>query len=101
MACHGVALIGPRWLPGLLFVLLGLAFVVNGVTAWNLNVLWVLPVLALGLGVVGVIRALLRSRHSGEPALPVTRSGTQSLCRASGKTSYCGSVSGHRWNPLV
>lgn len=49
---------------GLLFVLLGLAFVVNGVTAWNLNVLWVLPVLALGLGVVGVIRALLRSRHS-------------------------------------
>ncbi|GAA3968124.1 hypothetical protein FOF52_13255 [Thermobifida alba] len=47
---------------GLLFVLLGLAFVVSGTTAWEVNVLWVLPVLAIGLGLVGVVRALVRSR---------------------------------------
>lgn len=45
-------------------MLLGLAFVVSGTTAWDFNVLWLLPVLALGLGVVGIVRVLLRSRHS-------------------------------------
>ena len=49
---------------GLPFVPLGLAFVVSGTTAWDFNVLWLLPVLALGLGVVGIVRVLLRSRHS-------------------------------------
>lgn len=48
---------------GLLFVLLGLAFVVYGTAGWEFNALWVLPVLAVGLGSVGVVRALPHSRR--------------------------------------
>ncbi|KUP97906.1 cytochrome c-type biogenesis protein [Thermobifida cellulosilytica] len=55
---------------GLLFVLLGLAFVVSGTTSWEFNVLWVLPVLALGLGLVGVVRALVRSRDRSKRHSP-------------------------------
>lgn len=53
---------------GLLFLGLAVAFVVQGSGSWELNVMWLLPVLAVGLGVAGVARALLRSRprESGE-----------------------------------
>ncbi|MEY9215239.1 hypothetical protein NI17_015860 [Thermobifida halotolerans] len=51
---------------GLLFVLLGLAFVFSGTTAGEFNVLWVLPVLAVGLGLVGVVRSLTRSRDRSD-----------------------------------
>ncbi|PSK92969.1 hypothetical protein CLV63_117178 [Murinocardiopsis flavida] len=47
---------------GLLFVGLGLAFVVRGSTHWGFDALWILPVLAIGLGIVGVARALARTR---------------------------------------
>ncbi|TDQ51402.1 hypothetical protein [Actinorugispora endophytica] len=54
---------------GLLFVLLGLAFVVYGATDWRFNMLWALPILAIGLGTVGVVRSLARSRdhRDGRP----------------------------------
>lgn len=47
---------------GLLFVGLGLAFVVRGTPNWGFDALWILPVLAIGLGIAGVARALTRSR---------------------------------------
>ncbi|MFI6577544.1 hypothetical protein ACIBFB_17265 [Nocardiopsis sp. NPDC050513] len=47
---------------GLLFLGLALAFVVRGTGDWEFNVVWVLPVLAAGLGLAGVARALTRSR---------------------------------------
>ncbi|GAB3694723.1 hypothetical protein [Nocardiopsis oceani] len=47
---------------GLLFLGLAVAFVVWGSGSWDLNVLWLLPVLAVGLGVAGLARALFRSR---------------------------------------
>lgn len=47
---------------GLLFVGLGLAFVVRGTTNWGFDALWILPVLAIGLGIAGVARAFSRSR---------------------------------------
>jgi hypothetical protein len=51
---------------GVLFLGLAVAFVVRGSGDWDFNVIWVLPVLAAGLGVAGVARALSRSRGSGE-----------------------------------
>ncbi|WP_285734376.1 hypothetical protein [Nocardiopsis sp. ATB16-24] len=45
---------------GLLFLGLAVAFVVRGAGDWEFNVLWVLPVLAAGLGAAGVARALTR-----------------------------------------
>ncbi|MEV2279407.1 hypothetical protein AB0I72_27905 [Nocardiopsis sp. NPDC049922] len=51
---------------GLLFLGLALAFVVRGTGEWEFNVVWVLPVLAAGLGVAGVARALTRSRGNGD-----------------------------------
>ncbi|MCY9787641.1 hypothetical protein KIK06_27550 [Nocardiopsis sp. EMB25] len=51
---------------GLLFLGLALAFVVRGTGDWGFNVVWVLPVLAAGLGVAGVARALTRSRRNGD-----------------------------------
>ncbi|WP_067970189.1 hypothetical protein [Nocardiopsis trehalosi] len=51
---------------GLLFVLLGAAFVVSGTTDWGFDAVWVLPVLAIGLGVAGVARALAASRDTDE-----------------------------------
>ncbi|RCV47801.1 hypothetical protein [Marinitenerispora sediminis] len=47
---------------GLLFILLGVGFVARGTTNWGFDAMWVLPVLAVGLGVAGVARALTRSR---------------------------------------
>ncbi|GAA3762480.1 hypothetical protein [Salinactinospora qingdaonensis] len=47
---------------GLLFILLGLAFVVSGTADWGFAAVWILPVLAIGLGVAGFARALARSR---------------------------------------
>ncbi|WP_236567661.1 MULTISPECIES: hypothetical protein [unclassified Nocardiopsis] len=47
---------------GLLFLGLAVAFVVRGTGDWEFNVLWVLPLLAAGLGTAGVARALTRSR---------------------------------------
>ncbi|MEE2035964.1 hypothetical protein Q8791_01850 [Nocardiopsis sp. CT-R113] len=45
---------------GLLFLALAVAFVVRGQGDWEFNVVWVLPVLAAGLAVAGVARALTR-----------------------------------------
>lgn len=50
-------------LAGLLFLALGVAFVVRGSTAWDFEALWVLPVLALGLGVAGIVRTVSRQRE--------------------------------------
>ncbi|GAB3211697.1 hypothetical protein GCM10027294_35090 [Marinactinospora endophytica] len=47
---------------GLLFVGLGAAFVVAGTTNWGFDAIWVLPILAVGLGLVGIARALSRTR---------------------------------------
>ncbi|WP_304453448.1 hypothetical protein [Nocardiopsis sp. YSL2] len=47
-----------------LFIGLAVAFAVRGSGGWDFNVAWVLPVLAVGLGVAGVARALARSRRS-------------------------------------
>lgn len=55
----------PDWgslIAGLLFVLLGAAFVVSGTTNWGFDAIWILPVLAIGLGIAGIVRALTRSR---------------------------------------
>ncbi|GAA3758535.1 putative integral membrane protein [Spinactinospora alkalitolerans] len=46
---------------GLLFVLLGVVFVVSGTGDWGFDAVWILPVLAIGLGIAGVARALARS----------------------------------------
>ncbi|MBB6169989.1 uncharacterized membrane protein HdeD (DUF308 family) [Nocardiopsis mwathae] len=46
---------------GLLFVGLGIAFVVSNRTDWEFDPLWVLPILAIGLGLAGVARALSRN----------------------------------------
>lgn len=48
---------------GLLFVGLGVAFVVRGTTGWSFEAIWVLPVLAVGLGVFVTARAMLRARR--------------------------------------
>lgn len=50
---------------GVLFVGLGTAFVLRGAGHWGFEAMWVLPVLAIGLGLVAVARALLRSRAEG------------------------------------
>ncbi|WP_017590352.1 hypothetical protein [Nocardiopsis ganjiahuensis] len=55
---------------GLLFLGLAVAFVVQGSGSWEFNALWLLPVLALGLGVAGVARALFRSRPRDTGELP-------------------------------
>ncbi|MFC7329440.1 hypothetical protein [Marinactinospora rubrisoli] len=52
---------------GLLFILLGVGFVVQGTTGWRFDAMWVLPVLAVGLGLVGVARALTRARDRRQP----------------------------------
>ncbi|PWV45119.1 MULTISPECIES: hypothetical protein [Nocardiopsis] len=57
-------------LAGLLFLGLAVAFVVRGSGAWEPNVLWLLPVLAVGLGVAAVARALFRSRPRESEELP-------------------------------
>ncbi|MFE3458775.1 hypothetical protein ACFXKD_14635 [Nocardiopsis aegyptia] len=49
-----------------LFLGLAVAFAVRGSGDWDFNVVWVLPVLAVGLGIAGVARALTRSRGSKE-----------------------------------
>ncbi|OLT27858.1 hypothetical protein BJF83_16820 [Nocardiopsis sp. CNR-923] len=51
---------------GLLFLGLALAFVVRGTGDWEFNVVWALPVLAAGLGIAGVVRALTRPRRDGD-----------------------------------
>jgi H+/Cl- antiporter ClcA len=55
---------------GLLFLGLAVAFVVQGSGTWELNVVWLLPVLGVGLGVAGVVRALFRSRPRESGELP-------------------------------
>ncbi len=45
---------------GLLFLGLAVAFAVRGAGGWEFDALWVLPVLAAGLGTAGVARALTR-----------------------------------------
>lgn len=47
---------------GLLFVVLGGMFVVSGTSEWGVTATWLLPVLAVGLGIVAITRALTRSR---------------------------------------
>ncbi|GAA1450154.1 hypothetical protein [Nocardiopsis tropica] len=54
---------------GLLFLALAVAFAVRGTGDWEFDVVWVLPVLAVGLGVAGVARVLTRrSRKEGPVA---------------------------------
>ncbi|GAA1110876.1 hypothetical protein [Nocardiopsis metallicus] len=55
---------------GLLFLGLAVAFVVQGSGSWELNVMWLLPVLAVGLGVAALARALFRSRPRESGELP-------------------------------
>ncbi|GLU49363.1 hypothetical protein [Nocardiopsis ansamitocini] len=51
---------------GLLFVMLGLAFVVQGSTGWWFSSLWLLPVLGAGLVAVGTVRTVGRYRERRE-----------------------------------
>lgn len=53
-------------LAGLLFVSLGAAFILRGTGHLGFDVLWLLPVLAIGLGLTGITRALLRAREQQE-----------------------------------
>ncbi|MGW8530107.1 MULTISPECIES: hypothetical protein [Nocardiopsidaceae] len=54
---------------GLLFLSLAVAFAVRGTGDWEFDVVWVLPALAVGLGVAGVARVLTRrSRKEGAVA---------------------------------
>jgi len=53
---------------GLLFLGLAVAFVVRGTGDWEFNVLWVLPVLAVGLALAGVARALTRRTREEGPS---------------------------------
>lgn len=64
---------------GLLFLGLAVAFAVRGTGDWEFNVVWVLPVLAVGLGVAEVARALTRPRgdRSQPDHLPDHRAGTR------------------------
>ncbi|GAA1460318.1 mechanosensitive ion channel family protein [Nocardiopsis exhalans] len=55
---------------GLLFLGLAVAFVVQGSGSWELNVMWLLPVLAVGLGLAALARALFRSRPRESGELP-------------------------------
>jgi len=52
---------------GLLFIGLGAAFVVRGTGDWGFDLVWVLPVLAIGLGLAGIARALVKSRDRDAP----------------------------------
>ncbi|MDT0304423.1 hypothetical protein [Streptomonospora wellingtoniae] len=47
---------------GLLFIALGTAFVVSGPSRWGFEAVWIVPVLAVGLGIAGIARALAASR---------------------------------------
>ncbi|GAA4907306.1 hypothetical protein [Streptomonospora salina] len=51
---------------GVLFIALGAAFIVAGPSRWGLDALWAVPVLAVGLGVAGIARALAASRKRRE-----------------------------------
>ncbi len=46
---------------GLLFVSLGAVFLFGGSSDWGITATWVLPVLAVGLGVVAITRVLTRA----------------------------------------
>ncbi|WP_017573125.1 hypothetical protein [Nocardiopsis halotolerans] len=58
---------------GLLFLGLAVAFVVRGTGDWEFNVLWVLPVLVVGMGAAVVARALTRSRARRAASRPELR----------------------------
>lgn len=61
----------PDWasfVAGLLFVALGAVFIVSGTSDWGITATWVLPVLAIGLGIVAITRALTRPRGDGDPS---------------------------------
>ncbi|MFD0774041.1 hypothetical protein ACFQZ2_08895 [Streptomonospora algeriensis] len=47
---------------GILFIALGTGFIVAGPSRWGLDAVWTVPVLAVGLGVAGIARALAGSR---------------------------------------
>ncbi|WP_052810007.1 hypothetical protein [Streptomonospora alba] len=47
---------------GMLFIALGAGFIVAGPSRWGLDAVWTVPVLAVGLGVAGIARALAASR---------------------------------------
>ncbi|MFC4563088.1 hypothetical protein ACFO4E_14580 [Nocardiopsis mangrovi] len=53
---------------GLLFIVLGAAFVISGTTDWGFDAVWIVPVLAIGLGIAGVARALAGSRGPDDRA---------------------------------
>lgn len=48
---------------GLLFVILGLTFATTGRGDWGIDAIWLLPVVAIGLGIAGVVRALTSARR--------------------------------------
>lgn len=47
---------------GLCFVVLGAAFLMRGTGEWGFDLVWVLPALAVGLGLAGIARAMVRAR---------------------------------------
>lgn len=51
---------------GLLFIALGAAFIVAGPSRWGFDAVWAVPVLAVGLGIAGLARALYVSRNRRE-----------------------------------
>ncbi|MBV2367184.1 hypothetical protein ACFPZ0_23780 [Streptomonospora nanhaiensis] len=52
---------------GLLFIVLGTAFILGGPGRWGLDTVWIVPVVAVGLGIAGVARALAASRDRHGP----------------------------------
>ncbi|MDA0567866.1 hypothetical protein LG943_26615 [Streptomonospora sp. S1-112] len=52
---------------GLLFIALGTAFILGGPGRWGLDTVWIVPVVAVGLGIAGVARALAASRDRPGP----------------------------------
>jgi hypothetical protein len=52
-----VSLIG-----GVLFMGLGLAFVLDALNGWSSNIAWVPPIVLIVLGVVGVVSTMSRQR---------------------------------------
>ncbi|WP_017537952.1 hypothetical protein [Nocardiopsis halophila] len=47
---------------GLCFVALGAAFLLHDGAGWSVDLVWALPALAVGLGLAGIARAMVRAR---------------------------------------
>jgi hypothetical protein len=51
---------------GLLFLVLGVAFILRGTGQAGFDVMWVLPVLGAGLVAIGAARAVIRTRNAND-----------------------------------